>query len=219
MLLEELDQDLQWRKKEILDIRTLIIANDYLPCLLRSCFTLSCAHFEGYIRYASNAYIAYIAGQKIECRKLKLEIAAILIRKKHYNLFSNNQYKVKTSVVKKALEEYENILSQQFIIKLNDNAEPIVDEDEPAIPTESNPKPDVLKEITQIIGLDYENMFKAREPFIDRELLNPRHNIVHGRRRVPIYNEVIEVTNYVLEIMETYKESVYSLAEKEDYLK
>lgn len=39
MLLEELDQDLQWRKKEILDIRTLIIANDYLPCLLRSCFT------------------------------------------------------------------------------------------------------------------------------------------------------------------------------------
>lgn len=27
MLLEELDQDLQWRKKEILDIRTLIIAN------------------------------------------------------------------------------------------------------------------------------------------------------------------------------------------------
>lgn len=26
MLLEELDQDLQWRKKEILDIRTLIIA-------------------------------------------------------------------------------------------------------------------------------------------------------------------------------------------------
>ena len=182
MLLEELDQDLQWRKKEILDIRTLIIANDYLPCLLRSCFTLSCAHFEGFIRYASNAYIAYIAGQKIECRKLKLEIAAILIRKKHYNLFSNNQYKVKTSVVKKALEEYENILSQQFIIKLNDNAEPIVDEDEPAIPTESNPKPDVLKEITQIIGLDYENMFKAREPFIDRELLNPRHNIVHGRR-------------------------------------
>ena len=163
--------------------------------------------------------IAYIAGQKIECRKLKLEIAAILIRKKHYNLFSNNQYKVKTSVVKKALEEYENILSQQFIIKLNDNAEPIVDEDEPAIPTESNPKPDVLKEITQIIGLDYENMFKAREPFIDRELLNPRHNIVHGRRRVPNYNEVIEVTNYVLEIMETYKESVYSLAEKEDYLK
>ena len=115
--------------------------------------------------------------------------------------------------------EYENILSQQFIIKLNDNAEPIVDEDEPAIPTESNPKPDVLKEITQIIGLDYENMFKAREPFIDRELLNPRHNIVHGRRRVPNYNEVIEVTNYVLEIMETYKESVYSLAEKEDYLK
>lgn len=58
MLLEELDQDLQWRKKEILDIRTLIIANDYLPCLLRSCFTLSCAHFEGFIRYASNAYIA-----------------------------------------------------------------------------------------------------------------------------------------------------------------
>lgn len=53
----------------------------------------------------------------------------------------------------------------------------------------------------------------------DRELLNPRHNIVHGRRRVPNYNEVIEVTNYVLEIMETYKESVYSLAEKEDYLK
>ena len=51
-LIEKLDFDAQWRKKEIADILLLCKNNNNPPVLLRAAFVLCSAHFEGYIKYA-----------------------------------------------------------------------------------------------------------------------------------------------------------------------
>ena len=59
-----------------------------------------CAHFEGAIRFSSNAYIEFISAQSIKGTDLKPEINAIAVRKKRHNLFAQAGVgKVKVSVV------------------------------------------------------------------------------------------------------------------------
>ncbi|WP_349398983.1 MAE_28990/MAE_18760 family HEPN-like nuclease, partial [Clostridium perfringens] len=62
-LQEKLEEDLSWRKKELINIKTLIedeTNNIDKNILIRSGIALLCAHWEGYIRYVANMYIVYI---------------------------------------------------------------------------------------------------------------------------------------------------------------
>ena len=65
-LQNEIDADIAWRKKEIADFYLLCHSIDNPTYLIRACFVMMCAHFEGSIRFASNAYIAYISSQNIK---------------------------------------------------------------------------------------------------------------------------------------------------------
>lgn len=210
---EKLDEDIQWRKKEIADIKTLCRLHPEAGCLLRSGFTLTCAHFEGFIRYASNAYIAFISSQEILCSDLRMELSGILVRRAKHALFNNGSRKVKLSVVNQVLAEYDEILTKPFYIKLDDSMSPVIEEDDLALPTEGNPKPDVLQEITTVLRLDYSKLFELRSQFIDRQLLNPRHHIVHGSRWNISFGDLEEASNYVLEMLEFYNDEIINAAE------
>ena len=62
---ELLLQDLAWRKKEMLSLKILVDKDQVNePILLRAGIALLCAHFEGFIKRASNCYIGYISEQK-----------------------------------------------------------------------------------------------------------------------------------------------------------
>ena len=150
-LQNEINEDLTWRKKEIVDFYTLYCSNNCPDCLIRACFVMLCAHFEGFIRFSSNAYIAYISGQKIKGSDLKLEINAIAIRKKKHQLFSiTGGKKVKISSVLNILKMYDDLQNGEFYIKISDDDFfPEIDESDPALPTEGNPTPEVLKEIAK----------------------------------------------------------------------
>ena len=51
-LQSEINADITWRKKEIADFYMLCHSNSNLDCLVRACFVMVCAHFEGSIRFA-----------------------------------------------------------------------------------------------------------------------------------------------------------------------
>lgn len=82
-----LDEDTQWRKKEIVDMRTTCFMPNCPPSILRSAFVLCCAHFEGSIKFSSNAYVAFISGQELKHADLRTEISALIIKKQKHVLF------------------------------------------------------------------------------------------------------------------------------------
>lgn len=217
----KLDEDAQWRKKELADMATYCQNAGNPPVLLRAAFVLCCAHFEGCIKFASNAYIAYISCQNIKGRELRVEISSIAIRKKKHQSFATpSTKKVKISVVSDVLSVYDEMLENNFFIKLNeDDLVPEIDENDIPLPTEGNPTPDVLKEISYILGIDYENLFSLRAPFIDGELLKPRHAVAHGERRNISPEELADATTFVLEIIDKYKNCIIDAAESDRHLR
>lgn len=217
-LAEELDDDVYWRRKEIVDIRTYCQTNGNPDVLMRAAFILCCAHFEGAIKYASNAYIAYISSQNIIGKDLRIEISSILIRKKKQSAFTSQ--KVKVSVVSDILRTYDELLENRFYIKLNEeDLMPEIDESDLPLPTGGNPTPDVLAEISKVLGISYEDLFQLREPFINGELLKPRHAVAHGEKRLINEEELNHVVDFVLEIIEKYKESIINAATNNSHLR
>ena len=218
---EKIDNDIQWRKKEIADIRLFAQNSSNPPVLLRAAFAICCAHFEGGIKYASNAYIAYISGQNIKGKDLRVEISAIGVRKKKHQSFAvPSTKKVKITVVSDVLKEFDSMMESNFFIKLNeDDLVPEIDEDDIPLPTEGNPTPDVLKDISQILGINYDELFQLREQFIDGELLKVRHSVVHGERRPITLQELSAVADFVVDILDKYKERIIDAAEHERHMR
>lgn len=220
-LAEKIDTDIQWRKKEIADIRLYAQNLGNPAVVLRCAFVLCCAHFEGAIKYASNAYIAYISSQEIKGKDLRIEITSIAVRKKKHQFFANpNTKKVRISVVSDVLKSFDEMLEKNFFIKLNeDDLVPELDEDDLPLPTEGNPSPEVLSEISAILGIDYEHLFQLREPFINAELLKPRHSVAHGEKRQISIQELDEVSEFVLESIDAYKDSILDAAKSNRHLR
>ena len=85
---ELLMQDLAWRKKEMFSLKILVEKDEVNePILLRAGIALLCAHFEGFIKRASNCYIGYVAEQKKLYSELKENFTALKMEKE-FNLNS-----------------------------------------------------------------------------------------------------------------------------------
>ena len=79
---EILLKDLAWRKKEMVSLKILVEKDQVNePILLRAGIALLCAHFEGFIKRASNCYIGYVAEQKQFYTDLKENFSALKMEK------------------------------------------------------------------------------------------------------------------------------------------
>src|SRR5216684_3668408 len=75
-----LDEELEWRKKELSVIKALVTARsstEIINCHIRSGIALVYAHWEGFIKAASNAYITYVASQRLTYSELTNNFIAI----------------------------------------------------------------------------------------------------------------------------------------------
>lgn len=71
---EKINTDFSWRKKELIDIKTLVEDNTNSidkNLLIRAGISLLCAHWEGFVRYAANMYVIYVGYKNIKNKDLK----------------------------------------------------------------------------------------------------------------------------------------------------
>lgn len=204
---EKLEQDIAWRKKEMLSLK-IMIERDELnrKILLRSGIALLCAHFEGFIKTASNYYVVYVSGQKIKCEDIINSLLAIKLK----NDFINCSKTEKTSVHSSLLDKANRIKEEKFVIRYT--------EENPIISTESNPKYDVLQEILKTIGITTD-IFDTKKIYIDNSLLYNRHKVVHGERHELEIQDFMAVFDIVMELIDKYKDTIITAAENKLYLK
>lgn len=204
---ELLMQDFAWRKKEMLSLKILVEKDEVNePILLRAGIALLCAHFEGFIKRASNCYIGYVAEQKELYGDLKKNFAALKMEKE----FKSCALSEKHSVHKKLLMMHDNLATKTFKEKYDENS--------PFISTHSNPSSKELKEILETIGVE-SDIFETKATYIDSSLLEKRHHVVHGERSDLDKEDFLITFEIIIELIEKYKDLIINAADKKEYLR
>lgn len=204
-LQEVIDADVAWRKKELIEIRMLIHITGN-PVLIRSGVALLCAHFEGFIKQASNYYVVFVSYQKKFNKELKTNFIALHLKQKLLEC-SNSE---KTSVHMRFADHFITMINSTFFIKYTG--------DNPIISTHSTPSSKVFEEIVTSLGLDFSS-FETKKKYIDTDLLSNRHKIVHGEKFVIDTKDFDETFRNIMWIIEKYKDIVLDAACKKQYLK
>ncbi|MCD8020642.1 MAG: hypothetical protein LUF92_14010 [Clostridiales bacterium] len=204
---ELLFQDLAWRKKEMLSLKILVEQDQVNePILLRAGIALLCAHFEGFIKKASNCYIAYVAGQKCLYSDLKENFSALKMEQE-FKICAGSE---KHSVHKNLLKKYEALSTKRFTDKYN--------LDKPYISTHSNPSSTEIGEILMTIGVETD-IFDTKSQYIDSSLLANRHCVVHGERSELEKEDFLSTFNIIMELIDSYKDVIVMAADKKSYLR
>ncbi|WP_455564400.1 MAE_28990/MAE_18760 family HEPN-like nuclease [Akkermansia massiliensis] len=201
-----LDEDIAWRKKELIDIKLLIHLTQN-PTLCRVGIALLSAHFEGFIKQAANYYVVYVASQKIKLSELRTNFAAIHSGK----VFDSCAASDKITVYQKAIDDFlANYTTLNFQVRYS--------QEHPVIKTKSNPSSIVVKNIFDSIGLDF-SAYETKVHYIDTDLLSNRHSVVHGEK---IHIEISDFDNtfkIIMGIMKQFSEQIQEAAINKNYLK
>jgi len=202
-LQDKLDNEIQWRKKELIDYKFIIEANrnsSKLTPLIRGGIALSYAHWEGFIKMSSSFYINYISIKKIPLDKMQLNFLALSYMKR---MNKGN-----------GIEEMISLMSDI----LSNTQKPCKIFDKDIIETKSNLKFHVLKDILTALGFE-KSHFSSKENFIDKKLVEPRNDIAHGTYRDVLYEDFKIVHENVIPLMEYYKTLIENSSTLQAYKK
>jgi hypothetical protein len=201
-LVDLLDSELSWRKKELTFIKSNIGSNSAnYKTFLRSGILLLYAHWEGFVKNSCEFYLSYVKYQKLKYIELKENFIALGLK----NNLSEFEQTNKSTIHCQLVEFLLNKLNQRANIP-NENI----------IKTGSNLNSSILKEILASIGVDYSD-YELKSNLIDLILLKNRNSIAHGQF---IELDDIEFSNLhaeIIWIMDDIKTKLINAAVLEEF--
>lgn len=204
MQLEDfLSQQLSWRRKELHDLKSILRENRNttgLKPLTKGAIVLAYAHWEGYIKEVSEAYLSYISFREFARNEVADNFLALSVI---------NNIKTKNKFTDCITDITCLISSPQEKCKIP--TKNIID-------AESNLNSDVLKKIMDILGLDF-SYFETKRYFVDKELLGKRNQIAHGEDRNVNMKDYTELADFVISSMDNYRTIIQNAINMKTYLK
>lgn len=158
--------DISWRRKEIQTLlnyarvskgREQIIA-------LRANILMLYAHWEGFIKTATESFLIYIKTNKFIYSQLKDNFLAI----KFYSLLKNCEESNRITFHHEAINMIRNECKERMNFDPNN-----------VIKTDSNLSSTILKEILLTLGFE-KNYYELKNHLIDTKLLKIRNEVAHG---------------------------------------
>ncbi len=201
-LQQVLDEELAWRKKELVIVKSLVTARsskEVIDCHIRAGITLLYAHWEGFIKVAGTAYLTYVASQRLTYLELTDNFVA-LSAKKILNEASDSS-KVSAHLT----------MTRFFISGLKDRCTLPTE-----IETKSNLSSEVLKEIVFSLGFDYYD-YEINAKIIDEVLLKNRNFVAHGKYLIMDVREFIDLHSAVVALIDLFANQVSNAAAMEAY--
>lgn len=168
---EFLDEEFAWRRKELsavwadLKLATGLSRN----ALLRAGTALLYAHWEGFVKVSSEAYVEYVARRRLRYKELSPGFLALALRNKLNVLTATDDISAHIAFVDFVST---GLQGHALLPKLG------------AISTGGNLNSKRLKRIVLSLGLDYSS-FELKQNLIDNQLLHWRNTIAHGRLFCP----------------------------------
>ena len=208
-LSDKLSDDLAWRKKELSEVKSLVETRKFSPqrqnALIRSGICILYAHWEGFVKLASNSYLEYVAMQKLRYDQLSSNFLALAMKTKLNEARDTNKPSLYISVC------------DFFLSNLNTKCSlPYKDKD--AISTASNLSSDILKEITCTLGIDF-SFYSKKSPIIDITLLKTRNEIAHGNYLTVDRERYIQLHIEIMGMLNLFRNQIENAAINKDYMR
>jgi hypothetical protein len=196
-----LDRSIAWRKKELTQQKFLAdsASAGNAEVLRRSGITLLYAHWEGFIKDASNIYLRYLSSAPVELTRLRPCFVAIALGGE---IKTAGQAK-KTSSHAKLVELFRSI-----------DTPPPLQRRLPwknVISTRSNLKSAVLREITATLGLDY-TPFELKEKAVIDRLVTFRNSVAHGEGQAISQADYNTLHTETIDLLDKYRDLIEDAA-------
>jgi hypothetical protein len=201
-LQEVLDNEMSWRIKEISDFRLVTKAQTTSsPTFIRAGVALVYAHWEGFIKSASEHYLNFVDNQGHIYRDLKTCFVVFGLKGK-LALLSNSR-KAKP-----------NIEALDFVFDEMDK--PAKMSMSSAIDTESNLTSKVFANIAASIDISIAS-YETKFNLIDESLVKRRNKVAHGEYLDLSSSDFLVLADEVLQMMRSYKIDIENAATLESY--
>ncbi|MDF3135315.1 MAE_28990/MAE_18760 family HEPN-like nuclease [Pseudomonas extremaustralis] len=198
ILQDSLDNGLAWRVKEIANLKISVRGSPSLSArtVVRAGVPLLYAHWEGFVKQASQDYLSYVTSQRLTYGELASCFVVFGTKKHLSTITSSRQASVNIEVV-------------NFFRKCNtDRADLVLSN---AIDTQSNLNSDVFQNIALSLGVPV-NPYSSYFNLIDESLLARRNKIAHGEYLDLNEEDFRNLSNEVIKLLRNYKTDIENLA-------
>lgn len=206
-LSDKLSNELAWRKKELSEVKSLVEVRNVSPqrhgALIRSGVVILYAHWEGFIKSASNYYLEFVAMQRLRYEQLSSNFIALAMKAKLNEAKDTN----KASLYIPVCDFFLLNLDQKCSLPYKD-----------VISTASNLSSDILKEITHILGIEF-SPYSTKSMLIDAKLLGARNNIAHGNYWLIDREEYLELHTEVIGMLNLFRNQIENAAVNKNFVR
>ena len=201
---DALDMEFSWRLKEIDDLRQLIKTSQSIRqrTLLRAGLAMLYAHWEGFIKAASELYLNYLAHKKIPYQELRLCLVALGLKGYVNTIEVSGKAESNMAAVKFITEN----LSKPAKLPFKDSIE-----------TGSNLSSANFKMIADWIGVDAEP-YLIHSQFIDSSLVGRRNQVAHGESIDLEFDDYKNLSEEVIKLLRYFKVDLENSVVNEKYL-
>ncbi|KJZ41724.1 MAE_28990/MAE_18760 family HEPN-like nuclease [Pseudomonas fluorescens] len=198
ILQDSLDNGLAWRVKEIANLKISVRGSPSLSArtVVRAGVPLLYAHWEGFVKQASQDYLSYVTSQRLTYGELASCFVVFGTKKHLSNITTSRQASINIEVV-------------NFFRKCNtDRADLVLSN---AIDTQSNLNSEVFQNIALSLGVPV-NPYSSYFNLIDESLLARRNKIAHGEYLDLNEEDFRNLSNEVIKLLRNYKTDIENLA-------
>lgn len=216
----EIEVDLAWRKMEISNLFKIMNDSDAKEVVMKSMVLLLYAHWEGFIKRTSKLYLKYVSELKVKNKLLTVNFQAIMLKNIAKECIDNDSLNLQKEF--DFMNKQNKIEDKPFKI----HVDPYNEFDNDIINTQHNLSSKVLKNITQIVGMKYNDAIKKRSNYIDVMLVNHRNSIGHAGKFANTNSEednlsfekVEELKDFIVIMLNYYSDIAADYAIKKFYL-
>lgn len=193
-LYDRLTKDLAWRRKEIAVFQSHVErARDHArPALLRGAIALLYAHWEGFVKDAYQAYMAYLGSKGLEYRQVRPELAALCLRRFLHDFEVSGRAHIHTALVSQIRD------TSDTQMRMPSGASALIG---------GNLNFERLEDVLSSIGCDC-GRYARFEDLIDVQLLSHRNRVAHGEYDFIGLSEWLDLRSHVEFLMEDRKSVV-----------
>lgn len=196
-LVESLESDLVWRKRELANLKALLPGRRaHNQLLLRAAICILYAHWEGFVKFAATNYISFIATRGLSYGELSDNFVALGLRSEIRRAAESNRPSIHTDLVRKLLTSSTDRAVMDY---------------ERSVNTRQNLNGDALNEILILLGLDDQH-YLLKGVLLDQKLLANRNRISHGERTDFEAGDYEELHNEIVELLDRFSTDVQNAA-------
>jgi hypothetical protein len=199
-----LDNDFAWRLKEISDIKQAIGTAELTTrrSIIRAGVPILYAHWEGFVKVASEALLNFINNQGLAYRSLKPCFIVFGAKKRVHELSTSGNALQNIAAVEFFLNELDSRAEIAFAGSIN---------------TESNLSSMVFERIATSIGVNL-GAYETKYMLIDSSLLGRRNNIAHGERLDVDQDDFKKLSDEIVALLRSYKNDLQNMVQTRYYL-